>query len=670
MVSSFLQGQQDKARIGNDAGWALKFYQQNQPYLELPILKTEDYYADIQVTLQSGLEGGTYTFVIEGLIDDHYKKLRQLVPLQGRRSDAVIKLYLYWRDANTTLGGYLASAIGISDLIGGSSVPEEALVAELAIQSISRKAGSRRYETTIQAKERVYTALSSRIPGPIHEDSLAAAIAIVKTNTGIRDITLHGLEEIGSLQADAINFEQGNTYRQEFQQLATALEQATNKRGRGMLLIRDGILHVGVRSFPLEDEPKELTYVSGLIEIESSGSMESDPNSDPADAPPRRPEFRLTLKGRPDIKPGDVVKVDLPPEDVLKTTPDFGDAILGIAGSLLPAIGGGLENPVNLYVNSVQHRLGRTSGFSTVVTTVQIEDLNQAWDEHSPSGSHPSAPVSSASSADSGTQAAQAVRQLAEGSASARRFADIGEVRSVQTRGRGSDTEPPGQTLTTWRGLVAPDGRRNQANRLAIQREQPSILQGVPYATPFAWGKCGLVVPRYPGTRVVVLHRNGQANDPLDVGALWEAGHGPDSQAGDWWLILPVGIPESDRATIAEGATPKEHTGKVSQDLIDAEGNRIIEVGELTIRVGKEKLNKAGDRPKSPTDKDSVTIEHTKEGSKIVMKPDGSVEITAKKIKFDTSQSNGDIELDAGQGNITMNAKNVNVNVNTSMNVN
>jgi hypothetical protein len=200
-------------------------------------------------------------------------------------------------------------------------------------------------------------------------------------------------------------------------------------------------------------------------------------------------------------------------------------------------------------------------------------------------------------------------------------------------------------------------------------------LQGIPYATPFAWGKCGLVVPRYPGTRVVVLHRNGQANDPLDVGALWEAGHGPDSQAGDWWLILPVDIPESDRATIANNATPKEHTGKVSQDLIDAEGNRIIEVGELTIRVGKDSLKNAGERPKRPNENnptgtpDCVTIEHTKEGSKIVMKPDGSVEITAKKIKFDTSQSNGDIELDAGQGNITMKANSVDVQVLDSMNV-
>jgi hypothetical protein len=149
----------------------------------------------------------------------------------------------------------------------------------------------------------------------------------------------------------------------------------------------------------------------------------------------------------------------------------------------------------------------------------------------------------------------------------------------------------------------------------------------------------------------MMAHRNGQGSDPVEVGALWESGHGPDSQAGDWWLILPVDVPESARSTISDTTTPKEHTGKVSQDLIDAEGNRIIEVGELTIRIGKDGLKNAGERPDRPDDKDSITIEHTKGESKIVMKPDGSVTITAKKIEFD-----------AGSGDITMKAKNVNIN--------
>ena len=376
------------------------------------------------------------------------------------------------------------------------------------------------------------------------------------------------------------------------------------------------------------------------------------------------------------MKPSDLVKFNLPPEDEAKTTPSIGDALLGIAGPLVPVLDQGFANAVTLYVNSVKHQLSRTSGFVTYVTGVIISSGEEPWETHSPSGSRPATSSSASRSASSSTTAAQSVQQIAERAVSSRYFAEVGEVRQVATQGQGSQSAPPGQTLTVFRGLVAPDGGANQASRLAIQRTNPLRLPGVAYATPFAWGKCGLVLPRYPGTRVMMVHRNGQGNDPVEVGALWESGHGPDSQAGDWWLILPVGIPESQRATISDDATPEEHAGKVSQDLIDAEGNRIIELGELTIRVGKDSLKDAGVRPKRPNENNPagapncVTIEHTKEGSKIVMKPDGSVEITAKKIKFDTSQSNGDIELDAGQGNITMNAENVNVNVNTSMNVN
>jgi hypothetical protein len=177
------------------------------------------------------------------------------------------------------------------------------------------------------------------------------------------------------------------------------------------------------------------------------------------------------------------------------------------------------------------------------------------------------------------------------------------------------------------------------------------------YTTPFAWGKCGLVLPRYPGTRVFVAYRNGLRNDPVEIGALWESGHGPDSQAGDWWLILPVGIPENERATIAEDKTPQEHTGKVSQDLIDADGNRVIEVGELTVRVGRDKLKKAGERP-ARGQADSVTIEHSGGGASITIDQNGKISIKGKNI-----------ELDAGSGDIKMNAANVKVTVSGSMDI-
>ncbi len=172
---------------------------------------------------------------------------------------------------------------------------------------------------------------------------------------------------------------------------------------------------------------------------------------------------------------------------------------------------------------------------------------------------------------------------------------------------------------------------------MAIQRPSPSPVDGAPYLTPYAWGKTGLVLPRYPGTRVLVAHRNGSSDDPVDAGALWESGHGPDSQPGDWWLILPVAVPEDQRSSLPDDQEPREHTGKVSQDLIDADGNRVIEAGEFVIRVSRNSLKSAGERPDRASDADSITIEHADGGSKITMKSDGSIQIKGTNIELNAS---------------------------------
>lgn len=683
MIPSFLQ-KQDKARIGNDAGWVLEFYRERsgnlEPHPDLRFLRVEDYYADIQAELvdceNNSLRSGGYTFMIEGLIDDHYR----ILSLNNPNRPTVVKLYLYWRDTVASVGGYLSSFAGLTDLTGklsGSDL-EDALVAVLAIKRVSRKAGSRRYETTIQAEERVFGRLSRRVTASICMESPRSVVQKIQQETNIQiryeanAFTSEGFirrrEGTSNPATELAYLEQGKTYAETIHELAIAMEAATGKYGRGMLLIRHGDLYFGSRSIPLEpgSDPKPLKLENGLIEAEIISTSDGDPYFDRSsgEEPPRLTHFKLTLKGRPDLKPSDLVKFNLPPEDEAKTTPSIGDALLGIAGPLVPVLDQGFANAVTFYINSVKHQLSRTSGFVTYVTGIVISSGEEPWDTHSPSGSRPANRSSSSRSASSSTTAAQSVQQIAERAVSSRYFAEVGEVRQVQTQGSGTQSEPPGQTLTIFRGLVAPDGGANQASRLAIQRTNPLRLPGVAYATPFAWGKCGLVLPRYPGTRVMMVHRNGQGNDPVEIGSLWESGHGPDSQAGDWWLILPVGIPESQPTTIVDDAAPKEHTGKVSQDLIDAEGNRIIEVGELTIRVGKEKLKNAGERPKRPSelepsgDPACVTIEHAQGGSKIVMKPDGSVVITAKNI-----------ELDAGDGNITMKAEKVDVQVSDSMNI-
>jgi hypothetical protein len=473
------------------------------------------------------------------------------------------------------------------------------------------------------------------------------------------------------------------TYVQLLTSLGQRMERATRKYGRGMMLIRDGVLYFGVRAVPFAQSsensntgaapttpasPTQLTLGNGLLSAETleratvdaaaAGGSSSSGSSGGGAAPAASSEdaaasshrqFRLTLKGRPDLKPGDVVQFDTP-SDELKTQPNVGASLLGgaFAGGILPAMGAdSITNPLNLYVTSVTHTQGRATGFVTKVTGVELEDINQPWDARQGQNT---------ALGDGAATAAARIRQVVQDGTQAVHSVDVGEVRSFHVSGD-STSEPPGQTEMLWRGLVDADGLASAGRRLDIQHNPPAPVEGVAYASPFAWGKCGLVLPRYPGTRVVLAHRNGSSEDPIDVGALWASGHGPESQAGDYWLILPAQVDTSKRAQLSDTEPANEYTGKATNDLIDADGNRIIETGELTLRVGRNDLANAGTRPARPSDDGSITIEHHG-GATIVMKQDGSVTITAKNITFD-----------AGDGTITLKADSVDVQVQSNMNV-
>jgi hypothetical protein len=450
-------------------------------------------------------------------------------------------------------------------------------------------------------------------------------------------------------------FVRGNTLRQEITEVAAAMEQATGKYGRGLMLIRDGTLHFGVRPGPIGGtEPIPLTPSTGLVEVASAGVTGG--GASPEASEPRR-RFTLILKGRPDLKPGAVVEFDVPPTERAPTTPSIAAAIAGpLLGPTLPSLTSELTDPMLLYVDSVSHRLSRTASFVTTVTGVEVSTVDDLYDPPPEAGTGPAA---ASGGTDSAVRAARAVQGGVREALARLKLAEAGEVRLVTSTGDGSADEPPRHTATVWRGLVEPDGHPNRLARLAVRHESPDVRERVPHVTPFAWGSTGLVVPRYPGTRVLLSHGRGAQDDPVDIGALWESGTGPDAEPGDWWLILPVGVASELRTSLADDAEPEPHTGSVTQDLIDADGNRVIEVGELTIRVTRDALASAGTRPERAGDADSVTIEHADAGSKIVMLADGTVRIQASRIEFDAGSD----------GEISLTAKNVTVSVADSMDV-
>jgi hypothetical protein len=653
-------GSLDDILIGNDAAWLLSFSKEGSPEPPFEISRW-DYNAEIKATLPGGLEGGVYTFVVEGMTDDDYGKIAQG---KGQTSPDRVKLFLFWRDTNSSVSGYLTNIAGLGDTIGkvkGSDLKQH-LVADLAIRSVTRKAGSRRYEAHIEAQEKVFAKLASEnlcspMEAPVPLDAARAMAEEHGVTVQTYPLT-QGPDQAaagGNPGTEEQQLEVGRTVADILKnQLAPRMEDASGKYGRGMLLIRDGVLHIGPRKFPVKGEVKDLYLATGLLETETLAPLQTDPGFDPCADPtqkaPTRRQFKLTLKGRPDLKPGDVVRFDSPPEEVATTLPNWTGVVGDLfGGPLIPSLDdSSFQNPVQLYVSSVQHTLGRKSGFFTTVSGVELESLDAPWDTHT--RRHDEQAGEEGSDGTGEGRAARGVERRVRSVLREKRFAEVAEVRAVNSTG---SAEPPSQTVDLWRGLAPADGRRNRARRLAVQRPSPSPAAAAAYLAPFAWGKCGLVLPRYPGTRVLVTHRHGDVDDPIDIGALWESGHGPDSQPGDWWLILPVGVPQQERSTLADDATPAEHAGKVTQDLIDADGRRIIEVGELTIRVGADSLRSAGTRPQPGEDSQWS-------GTQIIIKSDGSVVIK-------TSGKN--IELDAGSGDITMKANNVNVQVQGKMDV-
>jgi len=164
--------------------------------------------------------------------------------------------------------------------------------------------------------------------------------------------------------------------------------------------------------------------------------------------------------------------------------------------------------------------------------------------------------------------------------------------------------------------------------------------------------------------RVLVEHRDGRRDEPIDVGALWDTGKAPESKAGDWWLILPVAPPTDPPP---DTGSPKDPTGgKVTNDLIDTDGNRVIELGTLTVRVGPDTLAKTGSRPE-PADDMHLSIEHPKSKSKITIKDDGAITIEAAETLQLTGKKG--ITIDAAGEKVTINAADVEVNVDNAMEV-
>jgi hypothetical protein len=155
----------------------------------------------------------------------------------------------------------------------------------------------------------------------------------------------------------------------------------------------------------------------------------------------------------------------------------------------------------------------------------------------------------------------------------------------------------------------------------AVKLQDDHVLQEQPIASPFAFRKCGLVTPVYPGMKAVVAHNRALSSDGIVTGYIWSKQPDyapPENQAGDWWLCLPIDF---------DAAQPPGDSTKAVNDLTTNTGKRVLEVKGLKITIGASKLANIGKRPAEGADNEFL-IEHAS-GTSVHIDANGALTIDA-----------------------------------------
>jgi hypothetical protein len=223
-------------------------------------------------------------------------------------------------------------------------------------------------------------------------------------------------------------------------------------------------------------------------------------------------------------------------------------------------------------------------------------------------------------------------RDLAETVREQRPALDVGEV-------AGYDDGAGGKHLATLRyGQSPPADAVAPSVEVAVDREPQ--LHGKPLASPFAFHKCGLVVPVLPGMRALLAHNRGLVNDAVVAGFLWAEQprlEPPHNAPGDWWLCLPTRLDGQGMPT-----------GKGVNDLTDKAGLRVIQAKGLRITVGEGTLPDVGTRPGVPGDLGGKLLIEHESGTTLTVAGDGAVTLDTGGKDITIKSGNASITLSGG----------------------
>lgn len=646
-----------------------------------------DYLAQIDCQLGSGLEGHLTSVTLDRISDkDHRRIARAYAACIDANTNLTFKLWLGWADNSFA---YLGQSLG-EDLI---------CVGEFVVSRIDAHIDGIKRSLKLQGGDLLIHKLAMRrISITDTFTTYAAAARAVLEEAGIPEPTRSGPPAAPSFPPpsgpDAIEESSGDEAEIPISGRGKALDmlrswvsqiEAESERwGRKPYLVRDGGIVVGTdRPVPFGQQHSTSTP-SGLISAQVTGTEERDKGfrEDQAsdEGPPLRRRFLIRHVGAPQLKVGDTIKIPVSLADA-NTLPPAVDFAIPLTGP---------PEELEIYVSSVHHVLGKNTGFLTSISGVVVDTENPGasedavWNIRSEQ-THEELSIRD-DEVDGTTPAgrmAQSVMRAIERRDRSLHFPVVGEVRHHQAS-ESTDPTKPQFTSSLLHGTMAnsldPEG--SGASQIAhlvrngrIKRSANKRLTQIPYATPFAWGRFGLVLPRYPGMRVFSVPRHKSETDYVDVGSVWHTEEGADSagpseaEMGDWWLSLPVGINSPDSLPDSlEGQMPPEGTLACS-DITNADGERLLQFSRFTIKAGSSALHVSDTRPnpKNPDGigeefSEGIVIEQANQGARISINNDGVVSISGA---GDTPAS---IVMDAN-GNITINAADVNFNVSGAVNV-
>lgn len=651
-------------------------------------LDRSDYLADIDCQLASGLQGHRVGVTLDRISDqDHRRIARAYAACIDAGTSLILDLHLGWADGGKA---YFGMSLGENLTKVGQFAIDRL---EARIEGIKRSlhlAGQDLLLETLRNKRITTDETFATHADAAREILRMAGVGEPEPNSPVSletpDVpSAPAVPATGQADEQEIPIPARGNALALLRTMGSQIEAESGRWGRKPYLVRDGGIAVGTdRDVPFGHK-HETSVATGLISVQLVGTEQRDRGYDPDRAddegPPLRKRFEVRHLGAPELKVGDTIVVPVSQADS-NALPLAVDAVLPPTGD---------DETLEIYIASVQHVLGKNTGFMTKFSGVVVDtarsgiDEDAVWnirsnlsDEELRQQEEEIEAVSAAG------RMGQSVMRAVDSRLSSYHRAVVGEVRYHQST---SSTDPRVPQFTSWlyHGTVATNAATNgeasvQNAHLVrngeIMRDASRLLAQIPYATPFAWGKFGLVLPRYPGMRVFSVPRDGSGTDYVDVGSVWhteegEMSAGPqEAQVGDWWLSLPIGASDGAALTDSEeGAMPPSHA-LACTDITNSEGERLLNYSKFTIKAGDAGLDNPGVRP-DPREpggdpySNGILIEHKDTGARIAIDNEGAISILAAHNPSDPVSS---IVMDK-DGDITINARNVNFNVSGAVNV-